>query len=67
MTRQHMTRHGQVVVLGALPDALALVHQYLTEIDVPHECWAGEVYNIGLTSSALMFPLSHNRSNDMRR
>lgn len=43
MTWGDMTRHDQVVVLGALPDALALVHQYLTETDVPHECWAGEV------------------------
>ncbi|CAN0167120.1 unnamed protein product, partial [Ectocarpus sp. 12 AP-2014] len=31
----------KVLVLGALPDALLLVHQYLVETDVPHECWAG--------------------------
>ncbi|CAN0101084.1 unnamed protein product, partial [Ectocarpus sp. 8 AP-2014] len=29
----------KVLVLGALPDARLLVHQYLVETDVPHECW----------------------------
>lgn len=32
----------QVLILGALPDALGLVHQYLAATDVPHECWTGD-------------------------
>ncbi|CAM9508098.1 unnamed protein product, partial [Scytosiphon promiscuus] len=38
---RRLTAAGKkVLILGALPDGLALVHQYLAETDVPHECWA---------------------------